>query len=77
MVSDAPVRTTRLTAREVLVLRMVAEGMTNRQIGRQLHTSETAMTTCLYRLRRKLGARNRAHVVAIGYQKGLLGQPSG
>jgi DNA-binding NarL/FixJ family response regulator len=54
-----------LTAREHMLLRLLAEGLTNVQVGRTLHRSEKTVRNQLTHLYRKLGAANRAEAVAL------------
>lgn len=61
-----------LTDRELSVLRHVAEGLENAEIGRAMYLSVDTIKTHLRRLTRKLGAHNRAHAVALGYRQNLL-----
>lgn len=58
--------------RELQVLRGMAAGCTNAEIGQRLHLSENTIKTYNRRLFAELGARDRAHAVSIGYQRGLL-----
>ena len=62
-----------LTSRELEVLRGMADGKSNAEIGRDLFVSEETIKTHARRLFKKLAARDRAHAVAIGYQSRLLG----
>lgn len=62
-----------LTPRELQVLLLVSHGMSNATIGNHLSLSEDTIKTHCRRIFRKLGARDRTHAVAIGYQRGLLG----
>ncbi|WP_377268892.1 response regulator [Peterkaempfera sp. SMS 1(5)a] len=62
-----------LTDRELEVLRLVAEGTTNREAARQLFISEATVKTHLLHLYDKLGVRDRAAAVSEGYKRGLLG----
>jgi DNA-binding NarL/FixJ family response regulator len=54
-----------LTWREHRVIAMIAEGHTYREIGEALHVAECTVKQDTATLRDKLGARNRAHAVAI------------
>lgn len=63
----------RLSPREVEVLKLVAEGATNQVAARKLLVSETTIKTHLLHIYTKLGVRDRASAVATGYQRGLLG----
>ena len=62
-----------LTERELQVLRGMADGQSNAEIGRELFVSEDTVKTHARRLFRKLGARDRAHAVASGFRIGLVG----
>lgn len=61
-----------LTEREREVLAGMALGKSNGEIGRGLRLSEDTIKTHARRLFRKLGARDRAHAVSIGYRRGFL-----
>lgn len=61
-----------LTARELEVLQLIAEGMTAERIARRLNVSVSTVRTHTYRLLRKLNARDRAHAVALSFQMSLL-----
>jgi DNA-binding NarL/FixJ family response regulator len=60
------------TARETQVLRLIAAGLVNREIGEQLHLSEETVKSHVRHLLAKLQARSRAHAVAIGFRRGLI-----
>lgn len=70
---DLPAPPNALTERELQVLRGMAEGKSNAEIGRELYVSEDTVKTHARRLFRKLGARDRAHAVAVGFRAGMLG----
>mgnify|MGYP001434138308 CR=1 FL=1 len=61
-----------LTARELDVLRLVAEGLSNREIGARLHLGETTVKTHLLTAFPKLGARSRTGAVTRARDLGLL-----
>lgn len=61
-----------LTAREAEVLRMIAEGLSAPQIGKQIHLSPTTVKSHLHTLYEKLGVSDRAAAVAEGMRRGLL-----
>ena len=80
-----PVQATVLTPREQEVMRLVADGMTNRQIGRRLQISEKTASVHVSNILTKLGASGRAEAVTIVHRRGLIpdlpagsarGQPS-
>jgi DNA-binding CsgD family transcriptional regulator len=60
------------TPREQSVLKLVALGQTNRQVGAELFISEKTVSVHLSRIMAKLGATRRAEAVAIAYDRGLL-----
>ncbi len=73
VVDPAPAgRRLTLTERELQVLRGMADGKSNAEIGRELFVSEDTVKTHARRLFRKLGARDRAHAVAAGFRAGLV-----
>jgi DNA-binding NarL/FixJ family response regulator len=61
-----------LAKSEHAVLRGMAEGTSNRAIGEALFIAEDTVKTHARRLFRKLGARDRAHAVALGFRAGIL-----
>jgi len=61
-----------LTAREVGVLRLVAEGRTNREIGEELSLSALTVKSHLARISRKVGTGDRAEMVAYAIRHDLL-----
>jgi DNA-binding NarL/FixJ family response regulator len=63
---------TQLTAREHEVLRLVAEGLASKQIARALGITERTVKFHVASLMRKLDADNRAQMVAVAAQRGLL-----
>ena len=62
-----------LSARELEILALAAEGRTSVEIGKQLYLAEETVKSHIANVLRCLGARNRAHAVAIGFRRGLLG----
>ncbi|HKT04720.1 MAG TPA: response regulator transcription factor [Rugosimonospora sp.] len=64
-----------LTDREREVLALVANGLTNDEIARHLVLSPATAKTHVNRAMIKLGARDRAQLVVIAYQSGLVGTP--
>ncbi|MFC9753720.1 response regulator [Streptomyces sp. NPDC056921] len=63
---------TQLTAREREVVGLVAQGMSNEEITRELVISPATTKTHVSRAPAKLDARDRAHLVALAYQHGLI-----
>ncbi|NGO75015.1 response regulator transcription factor [Streptomyces sp. YC504] len=62
----------RLSERETAVLRLVAEGCTNAEIGRRLHIGESTVKTHLLRTFGKLGVDDRTSAVTSAMRLGLL-----
>ena len=61
-----------LTAREISVLKLVADGRTNRLIGEDLGLSALTVKSHLARISRKLGTGDRAELVAISIRGGVV-----
>ncbi len=61
-----------LTRRETDVLKLIACGNTNREIGLALHLTEETVKSYVKSLLSKLSANDRAHAVAIGIKRGLI-----
>jgi DNA-binding NarL/FixJ family response regulator len=68
-------RTGLLSARERGVLRLVAAGLSNRQIAEALSISERTVKFHVTAIFNKLGAENRAQAVALAAERGLLSTP--
>lgn len=64
-----------LTPREREVMAIVAEGLTNAEIAERLVVSPLTAKTHVSRIMLKLGARDRAQVVVMAYQSGLVRAP--
>jgi DNA-binding CsgD family transcriptional regulator/tetratricopeptide (TPR) repeat protein len=62
-----------LTARELEVVRLVAGGLTNREIGAKLSMSEHTAAKHVQNILVKTGMSNRAEVSAFAVSRGLLG----
>lgn len=61
-----------LTPRETEVLRLVAEGLSNRAIGERLFVGEATVKTHLLRAFEKLGVNDRTRAVTLAMERGLL-----
>lgn len=61
------------TAREVEVLQLISDGLVNREIGTRLFLSEETVKSHVRHLLAKLQARSRAHAVAVGFRRGIIG----
>ncbi|MFB8764084.1 response regulator [Nocardiopsis alba] len=61
-----------ITDREREVLALVGRGMSNQEIGAELHLSPATARTHVGRLLTKLGARDRVGLVVVAYESGLI-----
>jgi DNA-binding NarL/FixJ family response regulator len=61
-----------LTARELEILRLVANGLSNAEIGRQLFIGETTVKTHVTHILQKLNLRDRVQAVVLSYQSGMF-----
>jgi DNA-binding NarL/FixJ family response regulator len=68
----APDALAALTAREVEVLELVARGLSNSEIGERLFVSPATAKTHVARLLMKLDARDRAQLIIVAYETGLV-----
>jgi DNA-binding NarL/FixJ family response regulator len=67
-----PTALAELTAREREVMALVAEGLTNAEIGERLFMSPATARTHVSRILTKLGARDRTQLVVMAYESGLV-----
>ena len=61
-----------LTPREYEVLKLVAEGLSNSEIGRELVLSEATIKTHVSHVLNKLDARDRVQAVIMAYEAGIV-----
>jgi DNA-binding NarL/FixJ family response regulator len=61
-----------ITQREREVMALVAAGLTNHEIARQLYMSPATVRTHVSRAMTKLGVRDRAQLVVLAYETGLV-----
>jgi DNA-binding CsgD family transcriptional regulator len=61
-----------ITRRELEVLELIAQGMSNREIAGKLYVSENTVKTHSSRVFDKLGAKRRTQAVQLGKELGLL-----
>ncbi|MFV1962010.1 MAG: response regulator [Acidimicrobiia bacterium] len=69
---DEPSRTNALTDRELQVLRLVAKGLSNRDVGERLGVSARTVETHLTHVYRKLGASSRTEATIRGLRDAWL-----
>jgi DNA-binding NarL/FixJ family response regulator len=63
-----------LTERELEILRLIATGLSNAEIGRDLFIGETTVKTHVTHILQKLGLRDRVQAVVLAFQAGLFDQ---
>ncbi len=67
--SKAPVH---LTEREVTILKLIAQGLTNKEIGQQLYLSEATVKDQLRKIMDKFGVEHRISAVIAASKEGLI-----
>ena len=61
-----------LTDKELEILKHIAEGCSNKEISTKAFISEQTVKVHIHNIFTKIGARDRAHAVAIGFRKKLI-----
>lgn len=61
-----------LSRREIEVLELVSKGLSNREIGKQLHISTATVKTHLIHIFGKLGVSDRTAAVTVALERGIL-----
>jgi len=62
-----------LSAREMDVLRLIAQGKSNKEIAAKLSLGEETVKSHVANILAKLGAKDRTHSVTIGLKRGIIG----
>lgn len=60
------------SAREIEVLRLLADGLSTREVARTLAYSERTIKNVVYDLTTRNGLRNRTHAVAVAVRAGVV-----
>jgi DNA-binding NarL/FixJ family response regulator len=61
-----------LTAREQDVFRLIAQGLSNVEIGQRLYIGETTVKTHITHILQKLSLRDRVQLIVLAYQAGIV-----
>jgi two-component system, NarL family, response regulator DevR len=70
--ADIPQGDEPLNARQKEILRLVAEGLSNREIASRTHLSEYTVKGYVEEILARLGARNRVHAAIVATKQGLI-----
>ena len=69
---EPPRQLDELTERELEVFRLIARGLSNAEIGRELYISDTTVKTHITHILMKLNLRDRVQAVVLAHETGLV-----
>ena len=69
---EPPQELDELTEREREIFRLIASGLSNAEIGQELHISETTVKTHVTHVLQKLNLRDRVQAVVLAHQTGIF-----
>jgi DNA-binding NarL/FixJ family response regulator len=69
---EPPRQLDELTERELEVFRLIARGLSNNEIGRELYISDTTVKTHITHILMKLNLRDRVQAVVLAHESGLV-----
>jgi two-component system NarL family response regulator len=72
---SAKLETARFTEREMEIVRLMATGKTNKEIGAQLEITASTVKIHVSHILRKLGARGRAEAIRLVLESGIVERP--
>jgi DNA-binding NarL/FixJ family response regulator len=71
---ERPKAVDELTARELDIFRLMADGLSNGEISQRLFIGDTTVKTHVTHILQKLGLRDRVQAVVLAYQTGIFEQ---